>query len=182
MHKIVVIAFILFTATLHAQIFMPGNFPGLGQRTNFANEFQPIDSLSAKKWSFSKYTALSTSYTFFKGGSAAIIAAPIGLQLNRRLNNNWYAFANVSVAPAYINFNQSFLTPGTSKNFPGNGFQSNGLTMYSSASLGLQYVNEAKTFSISGSISVEKSSYPLLPYYPAANTNTNAAILNNRQR
>lgn len=180
MHKIVVIAFILFTATLHAQIFMPGNFPGLRQRATFANELQPIDSLSAKKWSFSKYTALSTSYTFFKGGSAAVIAAPIGLQLNRRLNDNWYAFANVLIAPAYINFNQSFLTTGTNKNYQKNGFQSNGLTMYSSASLGLQYINEAKTFSISGSISVEKSSYPVIPYYPANTTKNNPAIPYNR--
>ena len=180
MHKIILIACILFAATLNAQTFLPGNFPGLRQRATFANELEPINSLSAKKWSFSKYTALSTSYTFFKGGSAAIIAAPIGLQLNRRLNNNWYAFANVSVAPAYINFNQSFLTTGTNKNYPRNGFQSNGLTMYSSASLGLQYINEAKTFSISGSISVKKSSYPLLPYYPAGNTKTNAVIPNNR--
>ena len=174
------IACILFTATLNAQPFLPGNFPGLTQRANFANELQPIDSLSAKKWSFSRYTALSTSYTFFKGGSATIIAAPIGLQLNRRLNNNWYAFANLSVAPAYISFNQSFLTTGINKNYRKNGFQSNSLSMYSSASLGLQYINEAKTFSISGSISVEKSSYPLLPYYPATTTKTNPAIPYNK--
>lgn len=180
MHKIVIIACILFTATLKAQTFLPGNFPGLMQRANFVNELQPIDNLSAKKWSFSKYTALSTSYTFFKGGNATIIAAPIGLQLNRRLNNNWYAFANVSVAPAYINFNQSFLTTGINKNYQKNGFQSNSLNIYSSASLGLQYINEAKTFSISGSISVEKSSYPVLLYYPANTTKINPAIPYNK--
>ena len=180
MHKIVIIACILFTATLKAQTFLPGNFPGLMQRANFVNELQPIDNLSAKKWSFSKYTALSTSYTFFKGGNATIIAAPIGLQLNRRLNNNWFAFANVSVAPAYINFNQSFLTTGINKNYQKNGFQSNSLNIYSSASLGLQYINEAKTFSISGSISLEKSSYPVLPYYPANTTKINPAIPYNK--
>ena len=180
MHKIILIACILFAATLNAQTFLPGNFPGLRQRANFANDLHPMDSLAAKKWSFSKYTALSTSYTFFNGGNATIIAAPIGLQLNRRLNNNWYAFANVTVAPAYISFHQSFLTSGTKNNYQKNGFQSNGLTMYSSASLGLQYINEAKTFSISGSISVEKSSYPMLPYYNVGNTKTNTAIPYNR--
>lgn len=176
MHKIILIAFILFTSTVTAQTFLPGNFPGYAQRANFANNFHPIDTLSGKKWSFSRYTALSTSYTFFKGGNATIIAAPISLQLNRRLNNNWYAFANVTVAPAYVNFNQSFLTQGINKNYQKNGFQSSGLNIYSSASLGLQYINDAKTFSISGSISVEKSSYPMLPYYPPVITNNNAAI------
>ena len=180
MHKIILIACILFTATLNGQTFLPGNFPALMQRANFANQLQPIDNFPEKKWSFSKYTAISTSYTFFKGGNATIIAAPIGLQLNRRLDNNWYAFANVSVAPAYINFNQSFLTTGINKNYQKNGFQSNSLNIYSSASLGLQYINEAKTFSISGSISVEKSSYPLLPYYPATTTKTNPAIPYNK--
>jgi hypothetical protein len=32
--------------------------------------------------------------------------------------------------------------------------------MYSAASLGLIYINDARTFSISGSISVERSNYP----------------------
>lgn len=175
MHKNILIAFILFTATVNAQTFLPGNFTAYPQRVNVANNLHPLDSLSSKKWSFSKYTALSTSYTFFKGGNATIIAAPIGLQLNRRLNNNLYAFANVTVAPAYVNFNQSFLTSGINKGYQQNGFQSSGLNIYSSASLGLQYINDAKTFSISGSISVEKSSYPTLPYYPG-NINGNATI------
>jgi hypothetical protein len=174
MHKSVLIAFILFTVKVNAQTFIPGNFAAYNQRVNFANNLHPIDSISGKKWSFSRYTALSTSYTFFKGGSATIIAAPIGLQLNRRLNNNWYAFVNVAVVPAYINFNQSFLNQGVNKNYQKNGFQSNGLHIYSSASLGLQYINDAKTFSISGSISVEKSSYPTLPYYPPVITKSNA--------
>ncbi len=175
MYKIILIAFILFTANVKAQSFLPGYFPAHTQRANFANNL-PIDSLSSKKWSFSRYTGLYTSYIFFKGGNATIIAAPIGLQLNRRLNNNWYAFANVTVAPAYVNFNQSFLSSGINKNFQKNSFQSSGLNIYSSASLGLQYINDAKTFSISGSISVEKSSYPMLPYYPPVITKSNATI------
>ena len=176
MHKKILFAFIMFTATVNAQSFLPGNFTGYPQRANFANNLHSLDSFSGKKWSFSRYTALSTSYTFFKGGNATIIAAPIGLQLNRRLDNNWYAFANVTVAPAYVNLNQSFLTSGINKNYQRNGFQSNGLNIYSSASLGLQYINDAKTFSISGSISVEKSSFPMLPYYQPVSTKSNAVI------
>ncbi|MGH2563931.1 MAG: hypothetical protein ACRDE5_05430, partial [Ginsengibacter sp.] len=36
---------------------------------------------------------------------------------------------------------------------------------YSSASLGLMYINDSRTFSISGSIGIERSSNPLLPFY-----------------
>ena len=176
MYKIVLVAFILFATRGNAQTYLPGNFTTYPQRSNFANNLHSTDSFPSKKWSFSRYTSISTSYTFFKGGNATIIAAPIGLQLNRRLNNNLYAFANVTVAPAYINFNHSFLASGTNKNYQRNGFLSNGLNIYSSASLGLQYINDAKTFSISGSISVEKSSYPTLPYYPPVITKSNAAI------
>ena len=42
--------------------------------------------------------------------------------------------------------------------------------LYSRAELGLQYINDERTFSISGSIGVERSSYPVLPYN---NTRTN---------
>jgi hypothetical protein len=121
-----------------------------------------------KKWSFSRYTGISTSVAFFKGGNATIISAPIGLQLNRRLTNNWYAFANAAIAPSYINFNQSFLGTNIKTGQKNGVYNANGLNLFSSASLGLMYVNDAKTFSISGSISVEKSSYPMLPYYPVS--------------
>jgi hypothetical protein len=56
----------------------------------------------------SKYTGISTSFSFFKGGNATIVSAPLGLQLNRRLNNNLFAFAGVSAAPSYVNFRSSY--------------------------------------------------------------------------
>lgn len=126
------------------------------------------DSLSVPKWFFSKYSGLSTSVSFFKGGNASIFSAPMGLQLNRRLNNNWYAFANVSVAPSYISINPSYLS-GFNKNFPNNRFQQNSLGLYPAASLGLMYVNDAKTFSIFGSVSAERGYYPGMPFYPSNN-------------
>ena len=126
------------------------------------------DSLSAPKWFLSKYSGLSTSVSFFKGGNASVFSAPMGLQLNRRLNNNWYAFANVSVAPSYISINPSYLS-GFNKNFPGNPFKQNSFGLYPAASLGVMYVNDAKTFSISGSVSAERGFYPGLPYYPVNN-------------
>ncbi|CAN5520219.1 hypothetical protein BH11BAC3_BH11BAC3_13620 [soil metagenome] len=170
MYKFVLIAFTLFISEAKAQTAFPGIYPGYMQRGSFANNLISGDSVSAKKWSFNKFAGLSTSFTFFKGGSATVFAAPIGLQVNRRLTNNLYAFANVAVAPAYVNFNRQFLNTNLNKFGQNNSVNSNGLNIYSSASLGLMYINDAKTFSISGSISVEKSSYPSTPFYPATIT------------
>ena len=125
------------------------------------NDGQPPNNPS--KWFFSGYRGLSTSVSFFKGGYASVFSAPMGLQLNRRLNNNLYAFANVTVAPSYISINPSYL-PGLNKNFTNSLFNKNSFGLYPAASLGLMYINEAKTFSISGSISAERSMYPALPY------------------
>lgn len=156
--------------------------PGMGinpQNANFLNTSQTHDSLSTpKKWFFSTYSGLSTSVSFFKGGNASTFSVPMGLQLNRRLNNNLYAFANVTVAPSYISINPSYLT-GFNKNFSNNPFQQGSLGLYPAASMGLMYINDAKTFSISGSISAEKSVYPGLPYYPA-NTPKNPVFLPHR--
>lgn len=175
MHRIILLSFIFFVATATAQNIVPGTFVGYAPRGAFVNNMHPEDSLSKKKWSFNKYSSISTSFNFFNGGNATIIAAPIGLQLNRRLNNNWYAFANVTVAPGYVSFNRSFNTVDFNKTNH-MGYKSNSLNLYSSASLGLQYVNDAKTFSISGSISVEKSSYPLVPFYPPTALKPNTVI------
>lgn len=141
-------------------------YPG----TNFLNNSQTHDSLSKSKWFLTSYSGLSTSVTFFKGGNATILALPMGIQLNRRLNNNLYAFANVAVAPAFVSLNPSFITSGNNKNFMANPFMSNGFNVNPSVSLGLMYVNDARTFSISGSISAERGSYPLIPFYQGNKT------------
>ena len=100
------------------------------------------------------------------GNTATVVSAPVGLQLNRQLNNNFYAFTGVSLAPTYINFNRSFLSSGI-KPHTGNGFKSDNFELYSSVNMGLMYVNDARTFSISSSIGVARSSYPMLLYPPA---------------
>jgi len=152
-----------------AQAILPGSFMDYSYRGTFARNIPVQDSLSKKKWSFSKYTGLSASYSFFKGGSASVIAAPIGLQVNRRLTNNLYAFAGVSVAPAYIHFNSAFLPTDVTKNPANNSFlRGNNFGMYSRAEIGLMYVNPERTFSISGSIGVERSSTPV--FYSPVNT------------
>src|SRR3712207_1698471 len=117
------------------------------------------DSAFKKKWFVSKYTGLSTSFSFFKGGSASVFSVPVALQLNRRLNNNLYAFAGITAAPSYVNLRSSFLNTDFSKTGRQNSFNQAGLGLYSRAELGLQYINDDRTFSISGSIGIERSDF-----------------------
>ncbi len=160
MRKIIVLLTLVTAITATAQTVVPGNFNNRFQQNpgSIANNFK--DTVPAKKWFISKYAALSTSMIFYNGGHASIMSAPVGIQLNRRLSENWYAFAGVSAAPAYINFNQAFLSSNT-KFSQGNNFMSkNSFNLFPRAEMGLMYMNDQKTFSISGSISVERSSYP----------------------
>ena len=164
MRTILVIIILNAASSVNAQtLFAGSNFNHLQQHTiGINNHFK--DSTPAKKWFVSKYFGVSSSFSVFNGGTATVLSAPIGLQLNRKLNNNWYAFAGVAIAPAYVNFNQSFLNTNSPKFSQTNNFlQSNRFDIYSRAELGLMYVNDQKTFSISASISIEKSSFPIVP-------------------
>lgn len=181
MRLIILIALMVSVTVLRAQTFMPASAMGNPYRGSFYNNVHLNDSTSEKKWSFSRYSAISSSFSLFKGGSATILSVPIGLQLNRRLNNNLYAFAGVSLAPAYVNFRQSFISNDFNKTGQNNTFfKSGNLGMYSRAELGLQYVNDEKTFSISGSIGIERSSYPTFQYAPINNARTKQIITTNR--
>jgi hypothetical protein len=124
-----------------------------------------------KKWFVSKYASVSAGYSFFRGGGVSYLSAPIGLQLNRKLSNNLYAFAGASVNPTYFNFNQPIPLSGANKSFYSNNmFGPNNFGIYPRAELGLMYMNDDKTFSISGSISVQRSSYPMFPAQPVNTT------------
>jgi len=157
--------------------------PGLGVYPHnqlFLNNQHLRDTVSAPKWFFSSYSGLSTSVSFFKGGNASVISAPLGLQFNHRLNDNWFAFANVAVAPSYFSLNSSWLD-GFNKNLSGTGFRQNSFGLYPAASLGLMYVNDARTFSISGSVSAEQGMYPVMPY-PVNNGRQQPVLLPQKQR
>ena len=181
MRLIILITLLLSVSGLQAQRFLPGSFIDNGYRGSFANNINLNDSTAKKKWFLSKYSGISTSFTFFKGGNATVISAPLGLQLNRRLNNNLYAFAGVSIAPAYINFNRSFMASDFNKGSQNNAlFRSSSLGIYSRAELGLQYINDEKTFSISGSIGIERNNYPMPLYNQLNSTRSNPVISTNR--
>jgi hypothetical protein len=140
------------------------NYPAGGSIMQYPsfNDSNPVN----KKWTLQKYAGLSASYGFYNGGSSSGISVPVGLQLHRRLNNNLYAFAGISAAPVFYNFNRSFIHSDISKYRPVTSMYGNhGVSLYSRFEAGLMYVNDDRTFSISGSIGIERSSYPPYPYY-----------------
>lgn len=148
------------------------------QNNSFVNKNYFVDSTPNKKWFVSTYSSISTGYNFFNGGRGFFISAPIGLQLNRKLTNNLYAFAGVSEAPAYMNFNHSFMSADVNKMYPNSNFiRTNNLGIYSRAEMGLMYINDAKTFSISGSIGIERSSNPLFINQQVNTTRANSSII-----
>ena len=59
-------------------------------------------------------------------------------------------------------------------------FRSSHTGVYSSAALGLMYINDARTFSISGSISIEKDDYPMYYYNPVKTTKANNKVADYR--
>jgi hypothetical protein len=176
MRTVLLLSLLFFAAFSQAQS-IPFNQMNYA-RPGTVNQFS--DS-THKKWFVSTATGFSTSIHFFKGGHASVLSVPLILQLNRRLSNNWYAFAAVSAAPSYIHFGNSFISNNAGKGWQQNGFMKSGtMGIYSKAELGLMYVNEAKTFSISGSIGIERSSYPGVPYYPLNNSYPAAVRPSNR--
>lgn len=165
MRYLLLFVFILGAGSAGAQI-VPATFINNNYRGAALSSI-PSDS-SKKKWSVSKYSGINTSFSFFKGGNAMAISAPLGLQLNRLIRPNLYAFAGVSFMPSYINFNGSYPNAGFGKS-GSNTFNRTMFGASSRAELGLMYINDEKTFSISGSVGIEHHYYP----FPAVNSNVN---------
>ena len=166
MRVMILFGILISSITLKAQTpNLPVGFMNYIHPGSFANNPFSLAGTSNKKWFLSSYTGISTGFLFYNGGSATTVSVPVGLQLNRRLNENLYAFAGVSAAPAYLNFNGSFLSSDPNKSYLNNGIYKSGAFGTSArAELGLMYINDAKTFSISGSVGVQRSSYPFFPY------------------
>ena len=150
-------AIILSAVAVKAQ--SPLSFGAMnGMQPAFRHFHQVGDSNTLrKKWFITKYAGISTGFVAFNGGSGTFLSAPVGLQLNRQLTNNLYAFAGVSVAPTFFHFNGAFYQPGVNKN--SSFMNANNFGINPSAYMGVMYVNDERTFSISGSISVSRSNY-----------------------
>ena len=153
---------LLLFATLLFSLLTEAQTP----KQSFKDSNYYIQQPPKKKWFLTSYSNIGIGVNFFNGSTGTVVSAPIGVQLNRPLNNNLFAFTGVSLAPTYVNFNHSFLSPGI-KPSAGSGLKSDYFGLYSSVNMGLMYVNDARTFSISGSIGVGRSKYPILPYPPA---------------
>jgi hypothetical protein len=152
------------------------SFAAASDNNKFGDSIPRVRGGLDTKWSSSFYHGISTGFSFFNGGNFMTVAAPFGWQLNRRLNDNFYAFAGISAAPAYINFNQSFLYSDVNKNYPGNGLRANNFGFYARAEAGLMYVNDARTFSISASVGAQRGNNPLFLYPAATNVRTNPGL------
>ena len=121
---------------------------------NPALQFTPLpDYTPISKWQVRPYAAFSAGYY-----GASYLSTPVGVALYRPLNKNFTAYTAATVAPTLYNFGAGPLA----KPF---GFNNN-MGWNAGISGGLIWTNDAKTFSISGGISVERGSYPA--YAPAA--------------
>jgi len=178
--RISLLCFILFSGLLSRAQTLPVGYTNTAQKKVLTDSTHSLEKGMNRKWFFTSYSGIGINYIFYNHGGATVVDVPVGLQLNRRLNNNFYAFASVSAAPAYINFNRAFLSPGINKLTPVNGFSSNSLGWYSRADLGLMYMNDARTFSISGSIGVERSSNPIFLYQQRRSAGVNPFTTPNR--
>ena len=117
----------------------------------------------------SHFAMVSTGYVFYPGANAFYVSAPIGWQLTRQLNKNLYAFGGVYAAPTWTSFNTAFMNSPYNKSYPGAMYPNNYFSINPGVYMGLMYVNEAGTFSISGSIHAQGGGYPV---YPAPSRNT----------
>ncbi|WP_127129443.1 hypothetical protein [Pseudoflavitalea rhizosphaerae] len=161
MKRIFFITSILLSAAV-VQAQMPLGFGAMnGMQPGFRNFNQRIDtSHIQKKWFLTKYAGISAGLLSFNGGNSSFLSAPMGIQLNRSLSNNVLAFAGVTVAPTYFpgiaGYNMPFHT-GFDKSNPF--MNPNRFGTYSTAQMGLMYINNERTFSISGSIGVGRTDY-----------------------
>ena len=119
-----------------------------------------------KKWFITKSAGISTGFVAFKGGSGSFLSVPLGLQLNRQLTNNLFAFGSVSVAPAIFRYNGMPYQPVGNKNNSFMQTSNNKFSAWSDARIGVMYMSNDKTFSISGSIGVSTGNYnSFSPFY-----------------
>lgn len=148
-------AILLSTTAVKAQTFFGAMNSVPSQQVSDTNH-------APKKWFITKYAGISTGFVAFKGGGGSFLSVPLTLQLNRQLTNNLYAFGAVSAAPSIFRFNAMSYQPAVNKN---NSFMrtNNNFSAYADAKIGMMYISNDKTFSISGSIGVSRNSYS--PFY-----------------
>jgi hypothetical protein len=149
---------LIFTGMIRTILFAAILMLSMGVKAQLKYPQQPGDTSSIhNKWSITKYAGISTGFLAFKGGSSSFFSVPLSWQINRQLTNNLYAFGNVSVAPYLFHFNNMPYQAAANKN---NSFmQNSNLSIYSDAKIGVMYISNDRTFSVSGSIGVSRGLY-----------------------
>ncbi len=178
------IRIILFIAILMSAMVVKAQSPlsygaTNGTRSALTDPHQTADTNNLhKKLFITKYAGISTGFVAFKGGGGSFLSVPLGLQVNRQLTNNIVAFGGVSIEPSLFNYNTPFYQHGISKNngmMYGNnsGMDGRNFSINPAARIGLMYISNGGTFSISGSIGVSRSSYNgYSPFYAPTNFST----------
>jgi hypothetical protein len=116
------------------------------------------------KWQLKPFASASAGYIFFNGG-ISYLSAPVGLALFRPLNTNWTAYGAATITPTFFSFSTLYTPPANYGKYSGYPFPGGyGMSLTPAIQGGLIYTNDAKTFSISGHVRIEKSSYPVYPY------------------
>ncbi|MBS1602571.1 MAG: hypothetical protein JST42_07875 [Bacteroidetes bacterium] len=140
----------------------------------FSPAFSPLPSIITfpsynshpYHWQLKPFASVSAGYLFYNGGSASYLSAPVGLALIRPLNPNWTVFGAATISPIAIQDTHLWTSPINDPNFHGSPFSSGyNLGINTGIQGGLMYTNQDKTFSISGSVHLERSSYPVYPTY-----------------
>jgi hypothetical protein len=168
MLRIILFAAILMSGmAVNAQV--DSSFGAMNGRESVFKHPQQVSDTNHihKKWFVTKYTGVSTGFVAFKGGSSSFLSVPLALQVTRQLTNNLYAFGGVSMTPYVFRYNNVPFQPVINKH--NSLMQTNNFAAYSDAKIGVMYINNERTFSISGSIGVSKSSYNgYSPFYVPA--------------
>lgn len=152
----------LLAAAVAANAQTPVPFGGLSTSPlSFGRYNHTIDTNGLRsKWSLVKYASISTGFVAFRGGSGSFLSAPLGLQLNRQLTDHLTAFGGISITPSYFYSNNAFYQPGFKNGGFGENYMNRGsFGTYPAAQVGVMYTNDQHTFSISGSVSVSRSTY-----------------------
>ncbi|MET3876936.1 hypothetical protein ABIE50_002348 [Chitinophaga sp. OAE865] len=164
-----ILFFVVLISGLAANAQVDSSFGAMnGAGSSFRPPLQINDTnYIHKKWFVTKDAGVSTGFIAFKGGSSSFLSVPLGLQINRQLTSNFYAFGGVSVTPYVFRYNgmpyQSAITKGSGL------MQTNNFAAYSDAKIGVMYINNDRTFSISGSIGVSRGGYNgYSPFYAPA--------------
>ena len=116
-------------------------------------------------WQLQPSVGLNAGYIFYNGG-ISYLSAPLALTLYHPLSSHFTAFGGVYAAPTVFNVNDLRVASPANGRFSGNPFSGPyGLGIDAGIQGGLMYTNEAHTFSISGSVIMQRGSTPV--YYPS---------------